>query len=99
MNQFQSRHNDLKQLIDVRSKEIVDMIRGGEFATTETLISKRYDYITELVSLVSTDDDKRIILQYISEFQLCDLAIAKIIQNEQNSLKKALSNNNKMKEY
>lgn len=86
MNHFQSRHNDLKQLIDQITHDIVNAIRENEFLITQSLITKRYDYISELVSLVSTNEDKHIILKYLSEFQQCDAIITKFIQNEQNSL-------------
>lgn len=93
------RNDTLIKLIDNLTLEIIEKIQGDEFDKLAALFNKRLDCIKELVSSASTEEDKKILVQYLVAFQVNDQLLADVMNKENHHLQEILLNIQKIKQY
>ncbi len=96
---FNTRLMELKHRIDVLTQDILERIKCNELNEVSSLFMQRFDLLTEVISCVVTDEDKKLLLNYLTHFQRRDQAIMLSLSKEQEIIRTTLLNIKHLKTY
>jgi hypothetical protein len=99
MSNFKLKFNELKRDIEAMTQQILDDITKSEFGNIENLLMRRYDLLTELISLVASADDRLVLMTYISDFQHRDQDLMDRVSKERSLIGDTLANLNSLNQY
>lgn len=99
MSEFQEQMEDLKKLINNLTSQILDAIENDRYSIAGELITKRLDHLSQLVSSVKTEQDKQVMLRYLTDFQKNDQLIAERLNKERDIIRTTLVNIENVKKY
>lgn len=99
MSEFQEQMEDLKKLINSLTSQILDAIENDRYSIAGELITKRLDHLSQLVSSVKTEQDKQVMLRYLTDFQKNDQLIAERLNKERDIIRTTLVNIENVKKY
>lgn len=96
---FNARLMECKHRVDMLTQDILEKIKCNELNEVSGLFMQRFDLLTEIISNVATDEDKKILLSYLTHFQRRDQAIMLSLSKEQEIIKTTLLNIKHLKTY
>jgi hypothetical protein len=96
---FNARLMECKHRIDMLTQDILEKIKSNELSEVSSLFMQRFDLLTEIISYVVTNEDKKILLSYLTHFQRRDQAIMLSLSKEQEIIKSTLLNIKHLKTY
>lgn len=99
MVEFKIYLSECKNKIDAITQALLDKIEQNDLSAVSQLFMQRSDMLTELVTRVVTEQDRKLVLQYFIEYQSRNQAIIYSLSQEHEIVKNTLMNIKNISSY